>query len=109
MAEVQQDPMESPKFKINRKIPHAPPSPPASVISSISPLKTTVKEQVDWKIPPCISNWKNPKGFTIALDKRLVVDGRGLQQVRINEIFANLAESSYFAEHIAREGVKART
>lgn len=24
----------------------------------------------DWKIPPCISNWKNIKGYTIPLDKR---------------------------------------
>ena len=33
----------------------------------------------DWKIPPCISNWKNAKGYTIPLDKRLAADGRGLQ------------------------------
>ena len=33
--------------------------------------KVTVKEQQDWKIPPCISNWKNAKGYTIPLDKRL--------------------------------------
>ena len=47
-------------------------------------LKLTVKlkEQQDWKIPPSISNWKNAKGYTIPLDKRLVADGRGLQQVR---------------------------
>ncbi|VDK74876.1 unnamed protein product [Onchocerca ochengi] len=107
MVEVQQDPMEPPKFKINRKIPRAPPSPPPPVMHS-PPRKTTVELQVDWKIPPCISNWKNPKGFTIALDKRLVVDGRGLQQVHINENFAKLAESLYFAEHIAREAVKTR-
>lgn len=25
------------------------------------PRATTVKDQQDWKIPPCISNWKNPK------------------------------------------------
>ena len=24
--------------------------------------KVTVKEQQDWKIPPCVSNWKNAKG-----------------------------------------------
>ncbi|NXR97658.1 SNW1 protein, partial [Oxylabes madagascariensis] len=39
----------------------------------------TVKEQQEWKIPPCISNWKNAKGYTIPLDKRLAADGRGLQ------------------------------
>ena len=42
-------------------------------------LKVTVKEQQEWKIPPCISNWKNARGYTIPLDKRLAADGRGLQ------------------------------
>ena len=43
------------------------------------PRNITAKDQQDWKIPPCISNWKNPKGYTIPLDKRLAADGRGLQ------------------------------
>ena len=43
--------------------------------------KVTAKEQQEWKIPPCISNWKNARGYTIPLDKRLAADGRGLQQV----------------------------
>lgn len=34
MVEAQQDPMEPPKFKINQKIPRAPPSPPAPVMHS---------------------------------------------------------------------------
>ena len=38
-----------------------------------------MKEQQEWKIPPCISNWKNARGYTIPLDKRLAADGRGLQ------------------------------
>jgi len=58
-----------------------PPSPPPPVLHS-PPRKVSVKEQNEWKIPPCISNWKNPKGFTIPLDKRLAADGRGLQEVR---------------------------
>lgn len=60
--------------------------------------KVTAKEQADWKIPPCISNWKNPKGFTVALDKRLAADGRGLQQVHINENFSKMAEALSIAE-----------
>lgn len=68
----------------------------------------TAKEQADWKIPPCISNWKNPKGYTVALDKRLAADGRGLQQVHINENFAKFAESLSIAERKAREAVEAR-
>lgn len=107
MVEAQVDPMEPPRFKINKKIPRGPPSPPAPVLHSPS-RKVTVKEQKEWKIPPCISNWKNAKGYTIPLDKRLAADGRGLQQVHINEKFAKMAEALYIADRKAREAVEAR-
>lgn len=107
MVEAQVDPMEPPKFRINKKIPRGPPSPPAPVLHSPS-RKVTVKEQKEWKIPPCISNWKNAKGYTIPLDKRLAADGRGLQQVHINEKFAKMAEALYIADRKAREAVEAR-
>lgn len=107
MVEAQQDPMEPPRFKTNTKIPRAPPSPPPPVMHS-PPRKPTVKEQNEWKIPPCISHWKNAKGYTIPLDKRLAADGRGLQSVHINENFAKLAESLYIADRKAREAVEVR-
>ena len=107
MVEVQKDPMEPPRFKVNKKIPRGPPSPPAPVMHSPN-RKVTVKEQQEWKIPPCISNWKNAKGYTIPLDKRLAADGRGLQGVHINENFAKLAESLYIADRKAREAVEMR-
>lgn len=107
MVEAQVDPMEPPKFKINKKIPRGPPSPPAPVLHSPS-RKVTVKEQKEWKVPPCISNWKNAKGYTIPLDKRLAADGRGLQQVHINEKFAKMSEALYIADRKAREAVEAR-
>lgn len=108
MVEAQVDPMEPPKFKINQKIPRGPPSPPAPVLHSPS-RKITVKEQKEWKVPPCTSNWKNAKGYTIPLDKRLAADGRGLQNVHINEKFAKMAESLYIADRKAREAVETRT
>ncbi|XP_032818825.1 SNW domain-containing protein 1 [Petromyzon marinus] len=107
MVEMQKDPMEPARFKINKKIPRGPPSPPAPVMHSPS-RKMTVKEQQEWKIPPCISNWKNAKGYTIPLDKRLAADGRGLQTVHINENFAKLAEALYIADRKAREAVEMR-
>ncbi len=70
--------------------------------------KVTAKEQAEWKIPPCISNWKNPRGYTIPLDKRVAADGRGLQTVHINENFAKLAEALYTADRKAREAVTMR-
>jgi len=42
------------------------------------------------------------------LDKRLAADGRGLQQVHINENFAKLAEGLYIADRKAREQIEAR-
>ncbi|CAG8555980.1 3309_t:CDS:2, partial [Acaulospora colombiana] len=83
MVEMPVDPMEPPKFK-HKKIPRGPPSPPAPVLHS-PPRKVSAKEQQEWVIPPCISNWKNAKGYTIPLDKRLAADGRGLQEVRERE------------------------
>jgi SNW domain-containing protein 1 len=82
MSEVVEDPLEPPRFK-HKKIPRGPPSPPPPVLRS-PPRKATAAEQKEWMIPPCISNWKNNKGFTIPLDKRLAADGRGLQDVRNN-------------------------
>ena len=105
MVEVQKDPIQPPKFKINRKIPRGPPSPPVPVLHS-PPRMVTTKEQHEWKIPPCISNWKNNHGYTIPLDKRLAVDGREL--LEINGNFAKLSQSLYIAEADTREAVKRR-
>ncbi|GMQ06399.1 hypothetical protein CsSME_00051013 [Camellia sinensis var. sinensis] len=79
------NPLELPKFKHKKRVP---------------------KDQQDWKIPPCISNWKSPKGFTIPLDRRLAADGRGLQEVQTND---NLSESLYVVEQKAREDVAMRS
>lgn len=107
MVEMPVDPLEPPKFK-HKRVPKANGSPPVPVMHS-PPRPVTVKDQQDWKIPPCISNWKNPKGYTIPLDKRLAADGRGLQEVQINDNFAKLSEALYVAEQKAREAVAMRS
>ncbi|WMV60013.1 hypothetical protein MTR67_053398 [Solanum verrucosum] len=107
MVEMPVDPLDPPKFK-HKRVPRASGSPPVPVMHS-PPRPVTVKDQQDWKIPPCISNWKNPKGYTIPLDKRLAADGRGLQDVQINDNFAKLSEALYVAEQKAREAVAMRS
>lgn len=107
MVEAPVDPLEPPKFK-HKRVPKASGSPPVPVMHS-PPRPVTVKDQQDWKIPPCISNWKNAKGYTIPLDKRLAADGRGLQDVQINDNFARLSEALYVAESKAREAVEMRS
>ncbi|KAI1406548.1 SKIP/SNW domain-containing protein [Hypoxylon fuscum] len=106
IVERQRDPMEPPKFK-HKKIPRGPPSPPPPVMHS-PPRKLTAEDQEMWKIPPPVSNWKNPKGFTVPLDKRLAADGRGLQDVTINDKFAQLSEALYVADRHSREEVRQR-
>jgi len=106
IVEKQVDPMEPPKFK-HKKIPRGPPSPPAPVMHS-PPRKLTAADQEAWTIPPPISNWKNPKGYTVPLDKRLAADGRGLQDVTINDKFAQFAEALFTADRHAREEVRQR-
>ncbi|GAA6038074.1 hypothetical protein JCM8097_007533 [Rhodosporidiobolus ruineniae] len=106
MMDVVEDPLEPPKFK-GKKIPRGPPSPPPPVLRS-PPRKVTAQDQKDWMIPPCVSNWKNNKGYTIPLDKRLAADGRGLQDVHINDRFAQFSEALYVADRHAREEVRQR-
>eukprot|EP01035_Chromulina_nebulosa_P019516 gene19516-25412_t len=106
MVEAQIDPMEPPKHKI-KKVPRGPAEEPVPVLHS-PPRKLTVADQQAWKIPPCISNWKNSKGFIIPLDKRLAADGRGLQEVTINNKFATLSEALYVAERKASEDLRIR-
>lgn len=106
LVEKQVDPLQPPRFK-HKKVPRGPPSPPPPVHHS-PPRKITAKDQKDWKVPPCISNWKNSKGFTIPLDKRLSADGRNLQDVAVNDKFAALSEDLYLAERKAREEIKIR-
>jgi len=107
MVEEQRDPMEPARFRTNQKLPKPPPSPPAPVLHSPT-KKPTALQLKEWKIPPCISNWKNPRGYVVPLDKRLMADGRGLQQVHINENFPRVAEALYIAEQKAREAVNLR-
>ena len=65
MVEAQVDPMEPPKHKTKRA-PRGDASPPVPILHS-PPRKLTVADQQAWKIPPCVSNWKNARGFTIPL------------------------------------------
>lgn len=106
MTEVQEDPLEPARFK-HKKIPRGPAEPPPPVMHS-PPRAVTAEEQKDWMIPPCISNWKNNKGYTVPLDKRLAADGRGLQDMSINDNFAKFSEALYVADRHAREEVRAR-
>ena len=107
IVEQQVDPMAPSMFR-NKKAPPVPSEAPTPIMRS-PPRKMTKEEHQTWKIPPCVSNWKNPKGFVVPLDKRVGADGRGLRDVTVNDRFAALAEDLYIAETKAREEVKLRS
>jgi SNW domain-containing protein 1 len=107
VQEMPVDPLEPPKFK-HKRLPGGPPSPPVALMHS-PPRKVTAEDQKNWQIPPCISNWTHIKGYTIPLDKRLAADGRGLQEVQINDKFAKLSESLFIAERTARSEIEERS
>ena len=107
MVPAQLDPMMPPKHKHEK----APPGPADDFtpVLHAPPEKLTKEERESWNIPACISNWKNTRGYTIPLDKRLAADGRGLRDdTTINSNFATLSESLYLAERNAREEVRMR-
>jgi SNW domain-containing protein 1 len=106
MVPKQVDPMMPPKHK-HIQAPRGPAEDPVPVLHA-PPKKLTKEERDAWNVPACISNWKNARGYTIPLDKRLAADGRGLREHTINPDFATLSESLYVAERQARQEVRLR-
>ncbi|KAI3882555.1 hypothetical protein MKX03_020882 [Papaver bracteatum] len=72
--------------------------------SPLHPL--TVEGYQDWKIPPCLSNWKNPKGYTIPLDKRLAADDG---EVLSNDKFVRFSEAFNVANCMLWEEAEMRS
>ena len=106
MVEAQIDPMQPPRHKV-KKVARGSGSPPVPILHSPS-RKVTKEDQEAWKVPPVVSNWKNMRGFTVPLDKRLAADGRSLLDTTINNKFATLAEALYISERKAAEDLRIR-
>ena len=106
LTEAPVDPLQ-PMLLKHQKLPASVPDAPVPLMHS-PPRKLTAEDVAAWKIPPCIPNWKNSKGYTIALDKRMASDGRGLQTVEVSDKFAQLSESLFVAERLAREEIEQR-
>lgn len=104
ISELPKDPMEPVKFKhrrMQREI-----SEPAVPIMHSPPRKVTAQDQLDWKVPPCISNYKNAKGYTIPLEMRVSADMRNMRDIEINDKFSKFADVLYLAEKKARAEIE---
>ncbi|CAD7693333.1 unnamed protein product [Nyctereutes procyonoides] len=98
MVENKKDPMESPRFKINKRIPQGPPSPPAP-------------EQQEWKIPPCISNWKNAKGNAAQVERKMAQKEKEKHEEKLREMAQKARERRIRAgikTHVEKEDGETR-
>lgn len=110
IVDVQQDPMAPPKFKQKKQFEAAPFEPIAPILHA-PVAKLSQEEQKKWYIPPAISNWKNPNGYSIALDKRLAVNRSNpnlFKDEGMNENFVNLSKALDDADKKARDELKMR-
>ena len=101
IKEVQEDPFAPAQYK-KKKAPPGPGSPPEPITRS-PPRKLTLKDQLEFKVPPCISNWKNSKGYTIPIEMRLSADGRTLKTPTVNEKFSHFTNALHLSEKQAKK------
>ena len=106
LTTVQADPLEPSVFR-HKRLPAAPGDAPTTILRAPAP-KASKEELEMWRIPPAISNWKNPRGFVIPLEQRVGADGRHVQDHSVSERFASLAEELHAAEQKAREEISRR-
>jgi SNW domain-containing protein 1 len=106
LTELPKDPLEPVKFK-QKRIPRDSADVAVPVMHS-PPRKLTAEDQQNWKIPPCISNWKNARGFTIPLEMRLSADGRNLRDFSVNDKFSKFSDVMYMTEKQARKEIEER-
>jgi SNW domain-containing protein 1 len=106
LSDIPRDPLEPPKYK-QKKIPRGNNEQAVAVMHS-PPRKLTMKDQQDWKVPPCISNWKNGKGYTIPLEMRISADGRNNRTHTISQEFSKFADVLYVTELQARQEIAER-
>ena len=85
MVEAQVDPMEPPKFKQESARRTTLTTVPIMHSPDRKGHKGGVEELADSTM---YFRWKNARGYTIPLDKRLAADGRGLQETTVNNKFA---------------------
>lgn len=101
IKEMQEDPFAPAQYK-KKRAPPGPGSPPEPITRSPQ-KKLSLQDQLEFKIPPCISNWKNPKGYTIPIEMRLSADGRTLKTPTVNEKFSHFTNALHLSEKQAKK------
>lgn len=106
ISENQVDPFMQSKFK-HRKMKKENDDIPVPVLSSPK-KKLTTDDHKKWVIPPCLSNWKNSKGYTLPLHMRLTADLRGSKNIELSEKFAQFNDVFNLTEKQIRQDLQER-
>ncbi|CCC68599.1 hypothetical protein NCAS_0B05150 [Naumovozyma castellii] len=77
IVERKQDPLQPTRNKFKKTVaPVATEDVEVPIFHQVEEKKLTKEERAKWNIPSAVSNWKNPNGYTVSLEKRLQMDGR---------------------------------
>lgn len=104
------DPLEPPNIR-HKRAPRGPPSPPTPLLHSPprNSESASAANEKEWKIPSCISNWKNPYGYTIPLEKRTANNRKGSLRGPLAADGSNdLADALAIAERHSKKEVELR-
>ncbi len=100
------DPLEPTKFK-HRKMQKESEEEQMPILRS-PPKKLTSEDYKKFKIPPCISNYTNQKGYTLPLHMRVLADMRNNKEVSINDKFASFSDVLNLVEKESRKEIEER-
>lgn len=106
VREMPKDPCEPSKFK-HRRMQKENDEEQIPVLRS-PPRKLTQEDYKNWKIPPCISNYKNQKGYTIPIQMRLMADMRSSKDLVLSDKFSKFADVLNLVEKESRKEIEQR-
>jgi SNW domain-containing protein 1 len=91
IAEKRVDLLDPSHFRNRKSIPLQQPDPAPILCAPM--VKPSAEDEEYWKVPTCISKWKNPEGYVIPMDKRVGADARRFDQPQLSDKFANLSRA----------------
>lgn len=107
IAEKRNDPLDPSHFR-NRKPITLQNEDPDPILTE--PIQKLTQEEEDyWRVPTCVSNWRNPAGYVIPMDKRVGADARRFEQPGLSDKFSNLAKALDIASSSINESIAQRS
>jgi SNW domain-containing protein 1 len=106
IAEKRPDPLDPSRFRNRKPMPLQQPD-PAPILAAPMPRLSPAEEQ-SWQVPACVSNWKNPEGFVIPMDKRVGADARRFDQPALSDRFATFSKALDAGSAAIRDSLRQR-